>query len=264
MMKKAVNILGGWQTEAMKNPSLLELAALSEAVYDNIDSVGVDGKPATAMPALARPAAGLPARLSPAKIIWARQSKWWNRLGFYAALYSRQPDGKRVLAFRGTDEFWTDGLIDDVSVAAGAPPPQAAAAFQVARDARLPEDSFLTGHSLGGALAIIAGARLGLPVVTFNAPGVMDSCVVANAAYPGTFGRIVDAVARCFTGRRMWNIRIPEDPVSSFFTTGFQPGKRIELSAPECSALNVKCRHGIGTCVELVKKRTDAHDEVKL
>jgi putative lipase involved disintegration of autophagic bodies len=45
---------------------------------------------------------------------------------------------------------------------------------------------YLAGHSLGGALAIIAAARYKLPSVTFNAPGVMDSCVLSSTLKEGT------------------------------------------------------------------------------
>ena len=280
-----------------RNPCLLELAELSDSVYQNEDSRAVEWKnhdnpwlaasqPASGSLRLGVPVTGhvatsvrmalstpsLAPRLqtisSPSstvgKVIWKRTAKWWNRLGFYAALYQRELDGKLVLAFRGTDELLTDGLIDDAAIAAGGIPPQVAAAFEVARDAKLSGDIYVTGHSLGGALAIIGAARCGVPAVTFNAPGVMDSCIEANAVFPGAAGGIIKAVARCVSGARILNVRIPADPVSSYFTTGAQSGRRIELSAPECSVFNVKCRHGIGTCIEEIRKRSDAFDELKL
>lgn len=196
--------------------------------------------------------------------IWKRKQKWWNRLGFYAALYSRASDGKNILAFRGTDELFTDVFIDDAAIALGGIPPQVAAAFEVARAANLSGDDYVTGHSLGGALAIIAAARHGVPAVTFNAPGVMESCMEASVVFPGAVGGIMKALARCIVGARVLNLRIRNDLVSSFFTTGAQPGKRIELSTSQCSAFNAKCRHGIKTCIEEVKKRSDACDELKL
>jgi len=163
------------------------------------------------------------------KAIWKRNMAWSNMVGFYAALYIRAEDGAKVLAFRGTDDLW-DGLLDDTTIAVGGVPPQAAPALIVAQSAGFNRSSYLTGHSLGGALAIIAASHLGCPAATFNAPGVMDSCARSAPAAGTGFFRVL---ARCISNPRIMNKRINGDPVSSWWTTGFKPAAGQKACQPQ-------------------------------
>jgi len=223
-------------------PCLVDFAELSNASYEDSGDAAYELRP-------------------PTKASWQRRTKWINRVGFYAALFE-SGSGASVLIFRGTDDLW-DGIVDDGTIALGGMPPQALAALQVVGSCASKQNLSLAGHSLGGALALIAAAHSGLPAVTFNAPGVMDSCVVS--ARPGKGLRaFLQTVARCAINSRVRNVRIDGDPVSSFFTTGFQVGRGASaLSAPQCG-LDPLCRHGIRTCIAAVRREPRNYEEIKL
>ena len=183
---------------------------------------------------------------------------------FQAAVY-QGPSGDKIVAYQGSvDKF--DWLVDDVAIFAGAIPPQVAPAIMYA-SAHAGPRTYLTGHSLGGALAVIASARCNLPAITFNAPGVMDSCV-ATAYAENQLGlsgldQFLQMVLRCLGAARVKNFRILADPVSSFFTTGAQPGSTTTY-ASECSVYNVKCTHGMGTCLSEVRAKATNYQPVIL
>lgn len=221
-------------------PSLVEFAELCLASYDERNEV--------------------PITLQQRSVKW-KLADFRKEGGFYAALYARIGGGGRVLAFRGTDD-WTDVLSDDFSIAAGGVPPTVRLALQM--PIGNVRDMMVAGHSLGGALAIIAAARFGVPAVTFNAPGVMDSCLATSpgAATSGLRALLL-MVTRCLVGQRVHNVRINADPVSSPWLTGMQPGVRQTMAAPQCG-LNLKCRHGIRTCVEAVRSNQANYQDLKI
>ena len=178
-------------------PTLVELVELCDAVYGDASSKTI--------------------QLKQSSVVWNRTQRWSDG-AFFAALYTKA-GGDSVLAYRGTDDA-VDVLMDDRDVAFGQVPPSASDAVNVAGGLAKGK-VILTGHSLGGALSIITAGRFGLPAVTFNAPGVMNSCVRANAfgaVRNNGLSGLVDLVGRCFNGSRMENIRIDGDAVSSPLT----------------------------------------------
>ena len=194
-------------------------------------------------------------------VTWSRSQAWSNRVGFYAAVFQRE-GSPSVLVFRGTDDLW-DGLVDDVSIGLGGIPPQVLAALEVVRKTRLGSGAVLSGHSLGGALALIVAAHAGLAAVTFNAPGVLDSCV-QSVRWTGGVGRFFAALARCVSNSRVRNVRINGDPVSSLFVTGLQAGASADsLPGAQCG-LDVICRHGIATCIAAVRADAANYRELSL
>ena len=227
-------------------PTLVELVELCDAVYGDASSWSIALKQST--------------------VVWKRTQRWTDG-AFFAALYSK-PGDDLVLAYRGTDDA-VDVLRDDADIAVGQVPPSATDAVNAAAPLA-GKKLYLTGHSLGGALAIIAAGRFRLPAVTFNAPGVMNSCVMASASAAtklnGLAG-LVSLVGRCFDGSRMENIRIDGDAVSSPLTVllslSLQSGGAQRLPAAQCG-LNLLCRHGIATCIAAIRRRSDAFQEVNL
>ncbi|HEY3853922.1 MAG TPA: Mbeg1-like protein [Verrucomicrobiae bacterium] len=224
---------------------MVELAELCEAVYGDDTSVTTDEKGGRA-------------------VCWSRVQRWSDG-SFFAALYTKK-SAATVLAYRGTDDLAGD-LVDDTDIAVGQIPPSARDAIQVAGVVSA-KNVILTGHSLGGALAIIAAARFGLPAVTFNAPGVMNSCIMANAFSSGSkngLAGLISLVGRCFTGSRMLNIRIDGDAVSSVLTSllsrSLQPGGAKSNPASQCG-IDLLCRHSMTTCIAAVESRSDGYEEV--
>lgn len=111
-----------------------------------------------------------------------------NGKGFYAEAYRNNIKNEIVLAIRGTDfkdKDWRDGIAD-MQIASGQVPYQ----LKEALDAFNKEGAiakrnnykiYLTGHSLGGGIASLVAAKKGdVPVVTFNAPGMLRSFVSSH------------------------------------------------------------------------------------
>lgn len=100
--------------------------------------------------------------------------------GFYAQLYER--DGQYVLAFRGTKEV--DDIVEDVVQGTGISSSQydqAANLSQKIKENRYTSNNtVITGHSLGGGLAAIAGGVTGYPTYTYNAAGVHKNTLKKN------------------------------------------------------------------------------------
>lgn len=95
--------------------------------------------------------------------------------GFAADIYEDE-NGRITLVFRGTED-WPDWTNANLPQGAFLPSRQYALAADLARQVQsaYPErDITITGHSLGGGLAVLASSVTGFPAVTFNAAGVRD------------------------------------------------------------------------------------------
>lgn len=259
-------------------PSIVDLAEISNAVYNHGTSLVTVTPPVTITPAgnpfaqrassqapralLPQAAACLldPPPAAPTPKTWRKVQFAHNRAGFYAGLY--ECGNQRVIAFRGTDDL-LDALVDDAAVGAGMLPPQVIAAFQTASAWGVSGNTYLTGHSLGGALAVLAACHFNLPAVTFNAPGVADVCVQIEAT-SNALSSMLAAVSRCVRNSRVRNLRIAGDPVSSYFTTGFQAGGNVTAFSGGSCGLDLLCLHGMATCLAAVRESVENYQELTL
>ncbi|MBN8460658.1 MAG: DUF2974 domain-containing protein [Verrucomicrobia bacterium] len=249
-------------------PNVVELAHLCAASYEDITEVLVPvlpGAGAAAGSSSAPPPIFRPSGIcSPPPVdrdsVWRRAGVHSNRAGYHASLYVK--GDQRVIAFRGTDDLM-DTLVDDVSITAGLIPPQAIAAARTVGTWVGTGNTYLTGHSLGGALAILSTTYFNRPCVSFNAPGVRDLCV-RMSSHQSALDRTMSAVSRCVNNPRVLNIRVDGDPVSSFFTTGFQAGGDARSYSGASCGLDALCRHGIRTCINAVSGDPRNYQELRL
>ena len=217
-------------------PSIVHLAELSNAIYQDHPQVVVRTKSACEL--------------------WTRaEPSHRTRFGYLAAVHQLSPD-ERVISFCGSDDAF-DFLVDDVSILAGNPPPQLVNAVNSVMKWATPK-TILTGHSLGGALAILAAAKFSLPAVSFNAPRVMAECLkVAFATASPTMA------GQCVASQKIINIRVGGDPVSSLLTTGSQTGEVRRISGKQCG-INLKCRHSMTTVLEQVRTVNANYDPIQI
>lgn len=162
-----------------------------------------------------------------------------------------------VVAFRGTDN--TSDLVEDAQLTFAINTAMYPIGEAVAAGAGAHGPVYVTGHSLGGAVAQVVGSRMGLPFVTFNAPGVAliasRNVWQANslAFQARAFGAAVSAITdpgqayrdarAAFSIANGKNYRLSTDIVSG---TGVHYGDVITLPAGTANPLTA---HGIATMI---------------
>lgn len=93
----------------------------------------------------------------------------------YAELYPAKDDQAAVLIFRGTQVTSVNDILANITQFAGAIPPKyqwaSALTAQTVRELN-GQRLIVSGHSLGGGLAMYAGLKNNVPAVTFNPAGL--------------------------------------------------------------------------------------------
>jgi pimeloyl-ACP methyl ester carboxylesterase len=219
----------------MSQPTILELCCISGAVYGD-------------EPELAKRAA---------QWGWSGEIKT-GRSGFQAGVYKRGQD--TVVAFRGTTKDHGD-WVADLKLGVGMNTSHFAQGDEFLAALPNPKTITLCGHSLGGAIAQVAGNRAGAPFATFNAPGVavLASRNIWTAAPPMLGARMAGAlasavlepgqalkdIASTFYSVTGVNVCLLGDPVSQI---GVHYGKVFRLAG---------LGHGINNVVAVLDKNPD-------
>lgn len=167
-------LLGGTVGLLMPNHSLaIDLAVLSVDVYENEEDYAK-------LTQEEKDRLSQYEKVSPKDLQLEPSLFYEENGGFYAQLYKK--GDQYVLAFRGTNDGKDVGT--DVWQAVGGSSHQYEKAATLASTVQntLPEgtDVVITGHSLGGGLAELAGGVTGYPVYTFNAAGVHQRTLRKN------------------------------------------------------------------------------------
>ncbi|NOX43261.1 MAG: hypothetical protein GXP19_05960 [Gammaproteobacteria bacterium] len=151
--------------------------------------------------------------------------------GFHAVLFINKTVNEAAFAIRGTDD--KHDLYDIAQIRLSIRPAQlrlAKIAYQAAvsfcKDELKPGYTlYLTGHSLGGALASLLSAdHDGLPTVTFNSPGMRNTYTL-NVVVLLTIKNMFDLLS--VKKEKMLHVRSTGDVVSKL--TGDHIGKEIDI-----------------------------------
>lgn len=190
--------------------SVLDLAKCCDAVYENFPTVtGVD----------------------------YIRSYDYPKHGFYAALFKK--GNIAIFAVRGTDDLRYD-VPSNATLFAGAMPAQ----YRPARDSLIlaldqakvnTENFYIAGHSLAGGLAALLSAKHSspLPLVTFNAPGMLRAATASN------FGLIGNLINRARLSGYRNNFKKALHIRSEYDTVSVGTGPRITGSTRTLS--NTQC-----------------------
>lgn len=175
----------------------------------------------------------------------------WFGNGFQGGIY--QGDGEVIVAFKGTalgSDTTVSDLTADARIGVGVIPNQAGGAYRMVVTGKEIAGSrpiTIVGHSLGGALAQVAGVWCELPFVAFNSPGMKDHIKASayNVFKPVQMARTLKSKSPDQISG--WNMRINGDPVSRF---GHHVG--VEAVLPGAAVSNPLKAHSMDTCLDAV------------
>ncbi|BAP57898.1 hypothetical protein THII_3601 [Thioploca ingrica] len=122
--------------------------------------------------------------------------KDWDdpRTGFHATLFKSEIDGRMILAFRGTDDL--KDWVTNIQQALGYRTAQYDQAVLVAQEVldEYGPNLTVTGHSLGGGLAALAGTVLSIKGTTFDAAGVHPNTLADYGKTPSDADGLITIV----------------------------------------------------------------------
>ncbi|WP_220184031.1 hypothetical protein [Thermoactinomyces mirandus] len=205
-------------------------------------------------------------KIIPGELVDILGSGWETSLkrdlsnGLQAYVFTNNKSSEMIIAFRGTelDKWYQDIVIGDIPIALGNDMinPQAVKARELVESVINNPDYqgyniVLTGHSLGGYLALDSATRYRIPAVTFNAPGKnlfrnangstllgglhgpLGAKVATELSYklnqldPQVRAEAVNEKAGAFDGL-IRNYRYNDDIVGSL---GYRPGETYEIES---------------------------------
>jgi predicted esterase YcpF (UPF0227 family) len=120
----------------------------------------------------------------------------------------------------------------------------------------------VTGHSLGGGVAAIIAAHLQLKAVTFNAPGVSNSCKnlakVKLLTFQSKYLEYMEAYSQCIESTNITNINLEADVVSTRILNHnaqqFSLDSCKNQSLWTCNVKGVVKNHIMETVIEEIRK----------
>lgn len=174
------------------------------------------------------------------------------RTGYQGTIYQRLEGGDIVVAHRGTEQIWKDGVVADGSMVTRRTNPQAQDAIALTERARqyasdigqqpgmkTPEVT-VTGHSLGGTLAQITAHHYNLRGETFNAYGAGS----LNLKIPeGPNGKVInhvmanDAVSAASPHYGEVRTYATEREISVLHWSGYQDNRILDAVTPDLAVV---------------------------
>ena len=172
------------------------------------------------------------------------------RTGYQGTIYRSQQDGQIIVAHRGTEQIFKDGVLADAGMVLtrnNLQVPDAVALTERAlgyarrigqEEGRTPEVS-VTGHSLGGTLAQVTAHRFDLKGETFNAYGAVS----LNQRIPEGGSKVInhamaaDAVSAASPHYGQVQLYATQKEIDTLYQSGFRNAGWAQALMPDSAVL---------------------------
>ncbi len=170
-----------------------------------------------------------------------------KRTGYQGTIYQRLDSGEIVVAHRGTEQIWYDGVVTDGSMVLSRLNPQAEEAIELTwravalarEEGRKPGKSApevtVTGHSLGGTLAQITAHHFDLRGETFNAYGAasLDRRIPEGGNKVVNHVMAADTVSAASPHYGSVKVYATEREVSTLRASGYHNNRLLDVVTPD-------------------------------
>lgn len=170
-----------------------------------------------------------------------------KRTGYQGTIYRRVDGGEIVVAHRGTEQIWKDGVVTDGSMVLSRINPQANEAIELTRRAvalarqegmqpgKTTPEVTVTGHSLGGTLAQIAAHHFDLRGETFNAYGAasLDRRIPEGGDQVLNHVMAADTVSAASPHYGLVKVYATEKEVATLQASGYRSNRLLDVVTPD-------------------------------
>lgn len=170
-----------------------------------------------------------------------------RRNGYQGTVYRRIDNGEIVVAHRGTEQIWKDGVVTDGAMVLSRVNPQVDDAIELTRRAlaianeegrqsgKSTPEVTVTGHSLGGTLAQVTAHHFDLRGETFNAYGAtsLDRRIPEGGNRVLNHVMAADTVSAASPHYGRVQIYATEREVATLRASGYQNNRLLDVVTPD-------------------------------